>query len=89
MNEKRLCLVSRETVVEARNLLENVPDTAVLLLGRAVMLPGSLFGDREVFAVMEEIRDLGLEGKVSPAVKALPAREIVDLLLQRRIFNLG
>jgi len=89
MMDERLCLVSRESVVEARYLLESMPETGVLLLGRAVMMPGSLFGDREVLAMTEEIRDLGLEGKVSPAVKALPAREIVELLLKRRIYNLG
>ena len=89
MMDERLCLVSRESVVEARYLLESMPETGVLLLGRAVMMPGSLFGDREVLAMTEEIRDLGLEGKVSPAVKALPAGEIVELLLKRRIYNLG
>lgn len=89
MVEKRLYVVGREPAVEARHLLEVEQEAGVLLLGRAVMLPASLFGDREVFAVSEEIRELGLEGKVSPTVKALSAREVVDLLLQRRILNFG
>lgn len=89
MIEKRIYVVGREPAVEARHLLEVEQEAGVLLLGRAVMLPASLFGNREVFVMAEEIRELGLEGKVSPAVKALSAREIVDLLLQRRVLNFG
>ena len=89
MSDKKLCLVGREAVTEARHLLENLPEAGILLLGSAVMLPGSLFGEREVFALAEEIQALGLEGKVSPTVKALPAWEVVQLLLDRQILNLG
>lgn len=89
MVEKKVYVVGREPAVEARHLLEIEQEAAVLLLGRAVMLPATLFGRREVFAMAEEIRELGLEGKVSPTVKALSAREIVDLLLERKVLNFG
>lgn len=89
MTEDRLYVVGRETAVEARLLLELPQEASVLLLGRAVMLPAGFFGNREIFALSEELQELGLEGKISPAVKPLSAREIVNLLLERQVFNFG
>lgn len=87
MSNERVYVVSREAVVEARCMLEVEGDASILLVGRGLMLPATLFAKRNVYAIAEEVDELGLTGKLSKNIKALPAGEIVDLLMDRQVLN--
>lgn len=89
MKTRQLFLLNRDLLVEARELILQDEGALVLLLGRAIMLPARLFGERSVYCLAEEVRALGLEGKLSPAVKPLEAPEAVQLLLKHRVVNFG
>lgn len=82
-------IIGREPAREAGRLLGCEPRAAVLLLGRALFLSPEVFGDRAVYALEEEMQELGLEGKLPPSVKPLPAGEVLQLILERRVVNFG
>lgn len=94
-NSKRLYIVSRESVVEAGNLTKIDEDAAVLLVGRGLFLPSSIFNERTskskrmLYAIAEEVAEQGLGETLSGSVACLPATEIVDLLMEHSVLNFG
>ncbi|MDO5297596.1 MAG: hypothetical protein Q4F00_13395 [bacterium] len=87
LNRQRLYIVSRESVVEARRLIDVDEDALVLLVGRGLFLPVQLFDKRKVYAISEEVKEQGLEGKLSAKVECLPANEVIDLILDNTVLN--
>lgn len=87
MNAGRILVIARESVVEARYIMEVEKRGAVLLVARGLMLPANLFGKRSIYAIAEEVKELGLEGRLSSSIKVLPASDIVKLIEERQVWN--
>lgn len=95
LNKKRLYIVSRESVVEAGNLTKIDEEAAVLLVGRGLFLPPTIFNERgskskrHIYAIAEEVAEQGIGGALADSVTCLPAAEIVDLFLEYNVLNFG
>lgn len=87
MHKERLYIVSRESVVEARRMLEKDHEGAVLLVGRGLLLPADLFGKRDIYAIEEEVNKFGMQGKLSDNVRVCSAGDVVDVILDRQVVN--
>lgn len=70
------------------DLLAADKEAGLVLLARGLLVEPSVLEGREVYCLAEEVQELGLEGKISQAVKALPAREVISLLVQRPVLSL-
>ena len=86
-SRQRLYIVSRESVVEARRLTDVDEDALILLVGRGLFLPVKLFDKKKIYAIAEEVKEQGLEGKLSDKVECLPANEVIDLILDNSVLN--
>lgn len=87
LSRQRLYIVSRESVVEARRLTDIDDDAVILLVGRGLFLPTKLFDKKHVYAISEEVKEQGLEGRLSPLIKCIPATEVIDLILDNTVLN--
>ncbi len=87
MEAKHLFMVSRENVVEARGFLALDPGASVLVCGRGLLLPANLFGKRDIYAVAEEVSAFGLTGKLPEEVKVISAEEVLELIMNSKVFN--
>ncbi|MBQ7568706.1 hypothetical protein IJT17_07880 [bacterium] len=87
-NNQRLYIVSRESVVEARRLIEVDNAAVVLLVGRGLFLPThKLFAKKKVYAILEEVQEQGLEGHLAQGIECLPAADVVNLILDSTVLN--
>lgn len=87
LNEKRLYIISRESLVEARRLCDIDDEARVLLVGRGLFLPIKLFDKKKIYAISEEVREQGLEGFLDKSIKIIGAQEVVDMILSSRVLN--
>ncbi|GMU54970.1 MAG: hypothetical protein AMXMBFR33_41160 [Candidatus Xenobia bacterium] len=70
------------------DLLAADKEAGLVLLARGLLVESTVLEGREVYCLAEEVQELGLEGKISKVVKALPAREVISLLVQRPVMSL-
>ena len=84
---ERLYIVSRESVVEARRLIDVDDSASVLLVGRGLFLPTKLFGKKKIYAVAEEVKEQGLAESLADDIECLSAADIVNLILNKDVLN--
>lgn len=86
-NNQRLYIVSRESVVEARRLVEADNNASILLVGRGLFLPVKLFGDKTVFAIDEEVKEQGLKDHIDKRITCLSSEAVVEMLFRYTVLN--
>ncbi len=86
-DKKHLYIISRESVVEARRLTDIDNDGEVLLVGRGLFLPIKLFGNKQIYAIAEEVQEQGLQDKLTEGISCLAAKDVLNLILERQVFN--
>jgi hypothetical protein len=81
-------IVSERARPEVLELLEADSKSGLVLLARGLLTEMSRFAEREVYCLEEEVREMGLEGKLPPVVKPLPAKELISLIGERSILSI-
>ncbi len=88
---KDLFVVGRDSVVEARRMLDFSPEADVFLVGRGLMLPVAMFAKNDVYhdvyALKEEAEAMGLGAKEGKGFHLVTAEEMIDIILDHKIVN--
>lgn len=89
MMEKKLFVLSQEPGDHELRIISADDSAAVLLLGRGVLTHPSKLGDRPVYAVLEEVEELGLESGLSPNIEKVSSADVIELIVESRVLNVG
>ncbi len=85
--KKVLFVVGRDSVVEARRMLGYCKKADVFLVGRGLLLPTAMFPKRKVYALREEAELMGVGNKTGEGLILTEASDMVDILLEHKIYN--
>ncbi|MEW6278655.1 MAG: hypothetical protein AB1758_08550 [Candidatus Eremiobacterota bacterium] len=83
-----LYILSDRPCPEVLELLQEDASAGLVLLARGLLTEPGLFEGRDVYCLEEEVRELGLEGKLPAVVKALAARDLVSLIGERSVLSI-
>ncbi|MGM9998692.1 MAG: hypothetical protein ACI38Q_04785 [Candidatus Bruticola sp.] len=82
-----LFVVGRDSVVEARRMLGYCDEADIFLVGRGLLLPAAMFPKRKIYALREEAEAMGIGNKSGEGLYLVSAAEMVDILLEHRVYN--
>ncbi|MBI3928534.1 MAG: hypothetical protein HY319_23540 [Armatimonadetes bacterium] len=85
--DESLFILSREPGKDELRVIAAEPSAAVLLLGTGVLTSPELLGDRPLYALREEVEELGIDTCVPERVERKSSREIIALIMERRVLN--
>lgn len=80
-------LVGLKIGKEALTLASQDPDSRVVLLQDGLYLDVSVLGEREIYAIEEEVRIRGLEALLPENVKRISYGDLLELIVQNKVFN--
>ena len=82
-----LFVFSRPPQPDELRLLSSQAQAKVLLLGSALFSDSSLYGERSVLVLRDEVEELGLGAQLAASFSVKSGAEVIDTLLSHRLFN--
>ena len=82
-----LFVFSRIPNEDQLRLLNHQASAKVLLLGPAIYTASTVFKNRTVLLIAEEVEELGVAPELPQGFTAQPSSEVMETLLSHKLFN--